>query len=83
MRLRLKADGRIVELRDGQEFPLQPRGHAAPADAGSLAVRDLAPPRLPYPDGVRRQARRARRDHPQLGAGQARPRGDRPARCSR
>ena len=24
MRLRLKADGRIVELRDGREFPLQP-----------------------------------------------------------
>jgi putative transcriptional regulator len=24
MRLRLKADGRIVELRDGQEFPLVP-----------------------------------------------------------
>ncbi|HEX2635331.1 MAG TPA: transcriptional regulator, partial [Bradyrhizobium sp.] len=23
-RLRLKADGRIVELRDGQEFPLVP-----------------------------------------------------------
>ena len=23
-RLRLKADGRIVELRDGQEFPLAP-----------------------------------------------------------
>jgi len=32
-RLRLKADGRIVELRDGQEFPLAP----APvlANAGS------------------------------------------------
>jgi putative transcriptional regulator len=32
-RLRLKADGRIVELRDGGEFPLAP---AAP-----LEVRDL------------------------------------------
>ncbi|MBR1166839.1 helix-turn-helix domain-containing protein [Bradyrhizobium sp. DASA03005] len=46
MRLRLKADGRIVELRDGQEFPVQPRSvepkaHAAPADTGPLAVRDL------------------------------------------
>jgi putative transcriptional regulator len=41
MRLRLKADGRIVELRDGQECPLQPATHAAPAEAGSLAVRDL------------------------------------------
>lgn len=39
MRLRLKADGRIVELRDGQEFPVQPAANAAPA--GSLAVRDL------------------------------------------
>ena len=33
-RLRLKADGRIVELRDGQEFPLAPalpkRALAAP-----------------------------------------------------
>ena len=35
-RLRLKADGRIVELRDGREFPL------APAAAATLpAVRDL------------------------------------------
>ncbi|WFU38007.1 helix-turn-helix domain-containing protein [Bradyrhizobium sp. CB82] len=34
MRLRLKADGRIVELRDGQEFPLQ-------HETGPLAVRDL------------------------------------------
>jgi putative transcriptional regulator len=39
MRLRLKADGRIVELRDGQEFPLQP---ALPAgEAGPTEVRDL------------------------------------------
>lgn len=35
-RLRLKADGRIVELRDGQEFPLVPALPAAPP-----AVRDL------------------------------------------
>jgi putative transcriptional regulator len=40
MRLRLKADGRVVELRDGQEFPVQPV-EPAPAEAGSLAVRDL------------------------------------------
>ncbi|MCP3470544.1 helix-turn-helix domain-containing protein [Bradyrhizobium sp. CCGUVB1N3] len=39
MRLRLKADGRIVELRDGQELPLQ--GAAAPSEAGPLEVRDL------------------------------------------
>jgi putative transcriptional regulator len=38
-RLRLKADGRIVELRDGREFPLAPvMPVAAPIDA---AVRDL------------------------------------------
>ncbi|MGV7214952.1 helix-turn-helix domain-containing protein [Bradyrhizobium sp. UFLA05-112] len=39
MRLRLKADGRIVELRDGQELPLQ--GAAVPSEAGPLEVRDL------------------------------------------
>src|SRR6202042_3197949 len=32
-RLRLKADGRIVELRDGQEFPLAPAMAASPAAA--------------------------------------------------
>jgi putative transcriptional regulator len=53
-RLRLKADGRIVELRDGQEFPLAPMmpvpafatpstlPDAAPDETGTLpAVRDL------------------------------------------
>ena len=46
-RLRLKADGRIVELRDGQEFPLVPAMPvAAPIGialqaATSPAVRDL------------------------------------------
>jgi putative transcriptional regulator len=42
-RLRLKADGRIVELRDGQEFPLAPAIPAAkPAEAAPLPeVRDL------------------------------------------
>ena len=38
-RLRLKADGRIVELRDGQEFPLA--GDAFVLDAGRPEVRDL------------------------------------------
>jgi putative transcriptional regulator len=38
-RLRLKADGRIVELRDGQEFPLAP---LSPVQTATLpAVRDL------------------------------------------
>lgn len=51
-RLRLKADGRIVELRDGQEFPLAPAmparsiSPAMPAEAtcestALPAVRDL------------------------------------------
>src|SRR5882757_8515559 len=42
-RLRLKADGRIVELRDGREFPLAPPlPVAAPAEMATLpAVRDL------------------------------------------
>lgn len=42
-RLRLKADGRIVELRNGQEFPLAPEAPpAVPADVIMLpAVRDL------------------------------------------
>jgi putative transcriptional regulator len=46
-RLRLKADGRIVELRDGREFPLAPAlPLAAPIDtpaevATPPAVRDL------------------------------------------
>jgi putative transcriptional regulator len=39
-RLRLKADGRIVELRDGQEFPLAPATSFA-APAATPAVRDL------------------------------------------
>jgi putative transcriptional regulator len=38
MRLRLKADGRVVELRDGQEFPLSP---APPVDVGPPPVREL------------------------------------------
>ncbi|MBU6462734.1 MAG: helix-turn-helix domain-containing protein [Bradyrhizobium sp.] len=37
-RLRLKADGRIVELRDGREFPLAPATiPLAPAATSSLA----------------------------------------------
>ena len=39
-RLRLKADGRIVELRDGQEFSLQPAS-PVPAAPGLPGVRDL------------------------------------------
>jgi putative transcriptional regulator len=42
-RLRLKADGRIVELRDGREFPLAPAMPAtAPTDAATApTARDL------------------------------------------
>jgi len=40
-RLRLKADGRIVELRDGQEFPLAPDAFGPAADGGTPEVRDL------------------------------------------
>lgn len=42
MRLRLKADGRIVELRDGCEVPLAPAGPVTQAAARPpMAVRDL------------------------------------------
>jgi putative transcriptional regulator len=40
-RFRLKADGRIVELRDGQEFPLVPETSSESAQAAPLEVRDL------------------------------------------
>jgi putative transcriptional regulator len=40
-RLRLKADGRIVELRDGQEFPLAPDAFAMPVEVAKPEVRDL------------------------------------------
>jgi putative transcriptional regulator len=40
-RLRLKADGRIVELRDGQEFPLAPGAFTPSAEAPRPEVRDL------------------------------------------
>jgi putative transcriptional regulator len=52
-RLRLKADGRIVELRDGQEFPLAP---AMPiAVPGTTPVGPAEPP-----SSVRDLRRRAR-----------------------
>jgi putative transcriptional regulator len=53
-RLRLKADGRIVELRDGQEFPLapvMPLAASATTSAGSQMVK---------PPVVRDLRRRAR-----------------------
>jgi putative transcriptional regulator len=57
-RLRLKADGRIVELRDGQEFPLAPAMPGlAPAmpEGVSVAGTEPAPP-----PGVRDLRRRSR-----------------------
>jgi putative transcriptional regulator len=55
-RLRLKADGRIVELRDGQEFPLAPAmpGLAVAPGAGP-APSETAP--LPAVRDLRRRAR--------------------------
>lgn len=40
-RFRLKADGRIVELRDGRECPLSPETLGTPGQSGTLAVREL------------------------------------------
>jgi putative transcriptional regulator len=56
-RLRLKADGRIVELRDGQEFPLAPAmpGLAVAMPAASLAASETTP--LPAVRDLRRRAR--------------------------
>ncbi len=43
-RLRLKADGRIVELRDGREFPLAPSMPFAPARTSvAPATTSIAP----------------------------------------
>jgi len=81
-RLRLKADGRIVELRDGREFPLAPALPAvAPADAATTpTARDLRRrarlTRWNSPPGANR---RARRDHPHWEQGKRMPRG--PARA--
>ena len=67
-RLRLKADGRIVELRDGQEFPLAPTmpgladAMPAPADATpavSVSTRDVTSGETPALPAVRDLRRRA------------------------
>ena len=42
-RLRLKADGRIVELRDGQEFPLAPATTSVALATTSVAPETAAP----------------------------------------
>lgn len=62
-RLRLKADGRIVELRDGQEFPLAPAMPLAPAaPVAAVPVETAAPP------AVRDLRRRARLTQQQFAA---------------
>jgi len=43
-RLRLKADGRIVELRDGQEFPLAPVMPVPQESAPGVAAAAATPP---------------------------------------
>ena len=60
-RLRLKADGRIVELRDGREFPLAPAVISAVPATNSLApgTSYLAPDTVTLPS-VRDLRHRAR-----------------------
>jgi putative transcriptional regulator len=62
-RLRLKADGRIVELRDGQEFPLAPEtpglALAIPAPATPSALPDATPGETGTLPAVRDLRRRA------------------------
>jgi putative transcriptional regulator len=61
-RLRLKADGRIVELRDGQEFPLAPSmsGLALATPGLALATPAVEPCETASLPGVRDLRRRAR-----------------------
>jgi putative transcriptional regulator len=54
-RLRLKADGRIVELRDGREFPLAPASPLASSPA--IATLPLETVALPAVRDLRRRAR--------------------------
>jgi putative transcriptional regulator len=54
-RLRLKADGRIVELRDGQEFPLAPATAFAAPGVPSVASPGIEP--VPAVRDLRRRAR--------------------------
>jgi len=60
-RLRLKADGRIVELRDGQEFPLAPAmpGLALAMPTASSTTPDVASLETPALPAVRDLRRRA------------------------
>ena len=57
-RLRLKADGRIVELRDGQEFPLAPTMPEPAMPGPALATPSTTPA---TPDGTLPAVRDLRR----------------------
>lgn len=59
-RLRLKADGRIVELRDGQEFPLAPAPATASPAPHSASSTEAAAMDGGAPPAVRDLRRRAR-----------------------
>jgi putative transcriptional regulator len=60
-RLRLKADGRIVELRDGREFPLAPAAPvAAPATTSVAPATTSVAPEMAMVPVVRDLRRRAR-----------------------
>jgi putative transcriptional regulator len=57
-RLRLKADGRIVEIRDGREFPLAPEAFAVPATISAPPLASMAEPiATPAVRDLRRRAR--------------------------
>ena len=60
-RLRLKADGRIVELRDGQEFPLAPEATTVAPELPrvALAIPVAAPEGVATAPAVRDLRRRA------------------------
>ena len=58
-RLRLKADGRIVELRDGQEFPLAPAMPGPAMPAASPTAPDVTSGETPPLPAVRDLRRRA------------------------
>jgi putative transcriptional regulator len=58
-RLRLKADGRIVELRDGQEFPLAPTMPGLETPTASATTPEVASGETPALPAVRDLRRRA------------------------
>ena len=68
-RLRLKADGRIVELRDGREFPLAPATTSVALATTSVALTttSVAPATANAPE-VRDLRRRARLTQQQFAA---------------